>query len=91
MGASNPLIIPTDVVDSLGRNEAELRLELAVFFYAQLGLSSGEAAKFAGIPRVVFLKALGEREIPVQYDVSDVEHDVRVMQEMEQKYPTKGE
>ncbi|MCC6414021.1 MAG: UPF0175 family protein [Saprospiraceae bacterium] len=91
MGTSTPLVIPSDVVVSLGRDEAELRLELAVFFYAQLGLSSGEAAKFAGIPRVVFLRELGKRQIPVQYDVSDVEHDVRVMQEMEQKYPKKGE
>lgn len=91
MGAPTPLVIPSDVVLSLGRNEAELRLELALFFYAQLGLSSGEAARFAGIPRVIFLKELGKRQIPVQYDVSDVEHDVQVIQEMEQKYPSKAE
>lgn len=79
LGASCPLVIPSDVIVSLGRNEAERRLELAIFFYAQMDFSSDEAAEFAGILRVVFLKELGNRHVPVQYDAADVEYNVRVM------------
>ncbi|MBK9017702.1 MAG: UPF0175 family protein [Saprospiraceae bacterium] len=60
--------IPNELLGTQGKSEAEVRLELAIFFYVNFKASSGRCAKFAGIPRVVFLDELGKRGFHVNYD-----------------------
>jgi len=59
-----PEEIPEDVVRALGLQPstaaAEVRMAAAVMLFDQGRLSSGMAARLAGIPRVVFLSKLGE-------------------------------
>ena len=80
-----PIFISSEVIQSLGMNEQEMRIELAIFFYKKLSLSSGEAAKFAQIPRVAFWHELGKRKIPINYDEDDALHDVETMQQFNEK------
>ena len=48
----------------LGKEEQELRIELAVYFYKELNPSSGKAAKFAYLSRIAFWLELGKRGMP---------------------------
>jgi predicted HTH domain antitoxin len=70
------ITIPEPDFTSLGKTEAQARLDLAVFFYKEWRMPPGRCAKFAGIPKVVFLDELGKRNIPVHYDLTALEQDV---------------
>jgi predicted HTH domain antitoxin len=83
------LTIPSEIVESLGKDEIELKIELAIFFYKKFNLSSGEAAKFAGIPRVAFWHELGKRKIPINYDEEDARQDIETIQRFNEKFPMK--
>ena len=48
-----------------GRAADELRMLAAVKLFEMKRLSSGAAARLAGVPRVVFLQRLGDYGIPV--------------------------
>jgi predicted HTH domain antitoxin len=55
----------------------ELKLAAAVKLYEIGKLSSGKAAKLAGMDRVSFLKTLGKYRVSIS-TVEEVEEDVRV-------------
>ena len=74
--------IPDNIVALTNKDEKTLKLELAVFFYKEFELTLGQAASFAEISLIQFLKELGNRNIPINYDEEDAQHDV----EMAQKY-----
>ena len=60
-----------------GERERHMQIELACRFYAKGWLSLGQAARMAKLDRFAFGAQLGERGIPRQYDVEDVETDLR--------------
>lgn len=80
------VIIPNEILESIGKDEQEIKIELAVFFYKAFHLSSSKAAEFAGISRVAFWKELGKREIPLNYDEEDARHDVETILEFNAKF-----
>jgi predicted HTH domain antitoxin len=84
---NTPLVIPSELVKLTGLGEQELKIELAIYFYKKFNLSSGKAARFAGIPRVVFFHELGKRKIAVNYDEQDALHDVEAMKAFNEKHP----
>ena len=90
VAAATPLVIPTEILESIGKDDKAIRLELAIFFYKEFDLSSGEAAKFAGLTRVAFWRELGKRHIPVNYDEADARHDVEEIQRFNEKFPLPG-
>ncbi|MCO6488132.1 MAG: UPF0175 family protein [Phaeodactylibacter sp.] len=59
--------------------EEELRLEIAILLYQQGRFSMGQASRLAGMNRILFLRELGNREIPVNYDVEDFEEDLETL------------
>ena len=78
----NDVIIPKEFASLAGKTENELKLELAIFFYKAFKISSGKAARFAGIPRVVFYRELGNHKVPVNYDVADFEQDLKTLEKL---------
>lgn len=84
---SQQLIIPDYVLESIGKDDDSLRLELALFFYKEFDLSTKDAAKFAGISQVAFQRELGRRRIAVHYDESDALHDVETMKDFDEEFP----
>lgn len=88
--AASPLIIPANIVESLGKDDKAIRLELAIFFYKEFDLSAGGAAKFAGLSRIAFWRELGKRHIPVNYDEADARHDVEEVERFNKKFPHPG-
>lgn len=81
------MVIPDCVLVSIGKDDDSMRLELATFFYKELDLSSGDAARFAGISKVAFQRELGKRKITVHYDESDALHDAETMRHFDDKFP----
>lgn len=65
----------------------QARLELACGLYAAWQVSSGKGARIAGVSRMDFWKELAKRKIPRQYGPEDLEHDLRVIEELAEKFP----
>lgn len=74
------LEIPDDVVDALQlppqQQALRLRLELAVALYTQHVLSFGKARELSGLNYFEFGHALGQRNIPRHYSLSDLKDDL---------------
>jgi predicted HTH domain antitoxin len=73
---------PDDLLVSLGTTpeqfEREARFALAGKLYEQGRLSSGKAARLAGMDRVTFLLSLHHIGVPViDLDESEIEHEAR--------------
>ena len=83
MGAISVLEIPQDVLDSARLTTTELKVEMAVYLYAQGRLSVGKAHELADMALFEFRQLLASRRIPPHYDVSDLDHDVATLREMD--------
>ena len=57
----------------LGKSEAEIRLDLAIFFYVAWQMPAGRCAEYAGLAKIVFLDELGKKNIPINYNVNSLE------------------
>jgi predicted HTH domain antitoxin len=82
MGAISVLEIPQDVLDSARLTESELKVEMAVYLYAQGRLSIGKARELAGMALWEFRQLLASRRIPPHYDEIDLDEDVATLREM---------
>ena len=63
--------IPAEVVHATRMTLEEMRLELALTLFQQGMLSFGKAREMAGLTVWEFQLLLGQRKIPVHYDVQD--------------------
>ncbi len=78
--------ISDDILKAVPISEDELRQEIAVLLYRK-GLPPGKAAAVAGMDRFAFRYLLASRRVPVQYDVTDLEHDVATLRAL---FPDEG-
>jgi len=60
-----------------------LRRELALRLYEKGLLSFGKARELAGMPRWAFHDLLGEEGITRRYDVEELEHDLKTLEEID--------
>lgn len=58
----------------------ELRLEIAFHLYSKRRLSLGQARKIAGLTVIEFQKALVAHGLYLNYDASDLQHDLEAAQ-----------
>ena len=69
------LLIPDDSLQTLASNPQqagdELRMLAAVKLYEMNRLSSGAAARLAGVPKPVFLQRLGDYGVPTFRQTAD--------------------
>jgi predicted HTH domain antitoxin len=79
------LIVPDHIAETLDLSPEIWRLDLALGLYIDNRVSAGRAAELAGISKPAFLDELGKRRIPVQYDVEDLEADVRTLEALRPK------
>lgn len=61
----------------------ELKQEIAVLLFQKEKLTLGQASRFAGISQLQFQHLLASRQIPVHYDVAELEEDLKTLQELE--------
>ena len=81
MSTISTLGVPQDILDSARLTIPELKVEIAVYLYAQ-GLSIGKARELAGMTLWEFRQVLASRRIPPHYDVVDLDEDVATLCEM---------
>jgi predicted HTH domain antitoxin len=82
MSVTSQLEIPRDILDSARLTIPELKVELAVYLYAQGRLSIGKARELADMTLWEFRQLLASRRIPPHYDVADLDQDVSTLREM---------
>jgi predicted HTH domain antitoxin len=74
------LDIPTDFAQRLQNQpeaaEAQLHLELAVALYREGHVPLARAAQLAGISHSAFEELLRQRQVPMPYSMTDLEHDI---------------
>ena len=76
------LEVPQDILDSARLTISELKVEMAVYLYAQGRLSIGKAHELAGMTLWEFRQLLASRRISPHYDVADLDEDVATLREL---------
>jgi len=74
--------IPDQIVAHAPLSEQEIRLEILALLYQKRILTLEKAARLAGCTRLDFQRVLADRKIPIHYDLSDVEMDLRHLDEL---------
>ena len=82
MNTTNILEVPQDILDSARLTVADLKVEMAVYLYAQGRLSIGKARELAGMALWEFRQLLASRRISPHYDESDLDEDVATLRQM---------
>ncbi len=76
------LEVPQDILDSARLTISELKVEMAIYLYAQGRLSSGKARELAGMTLWEFRQLVASRRISPHYDVADLDEDVATLREL---------
>jgi len=76
------LVVPDEIVQATRMSEEELRCELAVMLFQKEKLSLGKASQLASLTRLEFQHLLASRQVPVHYDVTDFEQDLKTLKEL---------
>ena len=76
------LVIPDEILLATNMTADELLRELAVMLFQQDKLTLAQAARLAKMHRLHFQQLLASRQIPVHYDVEDLEADVATLRRL---------
>jgi predicted HTH domain antitoxin len=76
------VVIPDDILRATKLSEDELKLEIAIMLYKQDKISSGKARAWTGLSAIEFQHELAKRGLCINYDVEDLQADVRTLQSM---------
>lgn len=70
------LVISDAFLDRLETTSNDLLVDLACFLYEKGRMSFGKAKTLSGLNRVAFQKALGDRNIYMNYDEEELDVDL---------------
>ncbi len=70
------ILISDEVLQSAQISEAEMRREIAVMLFQQERFTLGQASRFAAMNQMEFQRLLGQRQIPLHYDIAELREDV---------------
>ena len=76
------VVIPDEILYTTHMTAAELKREVAVLLYQQERLTLGQASRLAGMSQLQFQFLLASRQIPIHYDVADLEADLQTLREL---------
>lgn len=77
--------VPDVKIGSQPLTSEQARLDFAIGLYTGRHASLGRAASIAGLPKILFMRELGKREIPMHYRAEDIEHDWQLAEELAAK------
>lgn len=69
------VVLSEELLRAASISEREVREDVAVLLYRK-GLPLGKAASVAQVPRLAFHRILASRNVPLDYDVADLDEDV---------------
>jgi predicted HTH domain antitoxin len=81
MSTLRTIEVPQDVLDSARLTISELKVEMAVYLYAQGRLSVGKARELADMSLWEFRQLLASRHIAPHYSTGDLEEDVATLRQ----------
>ena len=82
MSTTSVFEVTQDILDSARLTVADLKVEMAVYLYAQGRLSIGKARELADMALWEFRQLLASRRISPHYDESDLDEDVATLRQM---------
>ena len=71
------IVLPDEILTATRMSEAELKQEIAIALFQKEKLTLGQASKLAEMNQLLFQHLLASRQIPVHYDVEDLEADLK--------------
>ena len=74
--------ISDQLIQRSGLSEKDILLAIAIDLFTREKITLASAAKLAGLHQIQFQKELGERQIPIHYDVKDFENDLETLTEL---------
>ena len=74
--------VSQDILDSARLTAPELKLELAIWLYAQGRLSAGKARELAGMSLWEFRQIVASRNITAHYDIDDLQDDLSAVRKL---------
>lgn len=77
--------IEDEVFGPLAISGEEIRLDMALGMFMSGRVTLGRAADIAGVAQTEFLSHLGERGIPLHYQLDDVELDLRTLDSLRRR------
>ncbi len=83
MGPVETLEVSQDILDAARLTIDDLKVEMAVYLYAQGRLSIGKARELAEMTLWEFRQLLASRRIPPHHDVTDLNEDAATLRAME--------
>lgn len=76
------VIISDEILQSARLTEAELKQELAILLFQQARLTLGQASRLANIGQIEFQRLLADRNIPLHYDIEDLDADLATLKSL---------
>ena len=77
--------VSQDILDSAHLTAPELKLELAIWLYAQGRLSAGKARELADMSIWEFRQVVATRHITVHYEIDDLQDDIATVSKLSNK------
>lgn len=77
------IIIPDQILEATRMTEKELMQEIAVMLYQKEKITLGQASQLAQMNQLQFQHLLASQEIPINYDIQDLEMDLKNLAELE--------
>ena len=74
--------ISDQLMQRSGLSEKDILLAIATDLFKREKITLASAAELAGLHQIQFQKELGERQIPIHYDVKDFENDLETLTEI---------
>ena len=76
------IIISDEILCTTRMTESDMKLEIAVMLFQKEKLTLGQASRFADMNRIAFQHLLASHQIPVHYDIKDLEKDIENLKKM---------
>jgi predicted HTH domain antitoxin len=77
--------VQDEALRGLELTEPQALVDLAVGLFTERRVTLGRAADIARVTQLDFQRELGRREIPIHYDVEDLQADMSTLAELREK------
>ena len=76
------ITISDDLLSGIELTKRQAIVDFAIGLFSERKVSIGKAAKIAEMSQPEFLKELGQRQIPIHYDIEDFVDDLQTIEDV---------
>jgi predicted HTH domain antitoxin len=76
------VVIPDEILHTTRMSVPELMQEIAILLFQKEKLTLGQASQLAEMTQLQFQHLLASRQIPIHYDVDEIEADFQTLRKM---------